>query len=118
MFCLLLMNCSLPFYTLIMPGARHSQARSTRNQVEKMVMINGIILFYLGIPFQVCNIFDIMGNILSTLESVSLLWAIGRMLRMFTQLKRNKRFDNFIMLVWVQGSPYHIVTWSHPVQEV
>ena len=23
---------------------------------------------------------------------------------MFTQLKRNKRFDNFIMLVWVQES--------------
>ena len=38
-------------------------------------------------------------------------------LRMFTQLKRNKRFDNFIMLVWVQGSPFHIAAGSHPVQE-
>ena len=32
------------------------------------------------------------------------------------QLKRNKRFDNFIMLVWVQGSPFHIAAGSHPVQ--
>ena len=43
---------------------------------------------------------------------------IGRMLRIFTQLKRNKRFDNFIMLVWVQGSPFHIAAGLHPVQEV
>ena len=42
---------------------------------------------------------------------------IGRKLRTFTQLKRNKRFDNFIMLVWVQGSPFHIAAGSHPVQE-
>ena len=42
---------------------------------------------------------------------------IGRTLRTFTQLKRNKRFDNFIMLVWVQGSPFHIAAGSHPVQE-
>ena len=41
----------------------------------------------------------------------------GRTLRKFTQLKRNKRFDNFIMLVWVQGSPFHIAAGSHPVQE-
>ena len=39
------------------------------------------------------------------------------MLRTFTQLKRNKRFDNFIMLVWVQGLPLHIAAESHPVQE-
>ena len=38
---------------------------------------------------------------------------IGRKLRKFTQLKRNKRFDNFIMLVWVQGSPFHIAAGSH-----
>ena len=32
--------------------------------------------------------------------------VVGRMLPKFTQLKKNKRFDNFIyMLVWVQGSP-------------
>ena len=31
--------------------------------------------------------------------------------------ERNKRFDNFIMLVWVQGSPFHIAAGSHPVQE-
>ena len=31
---------------------------------------------------------------------------IGRTLPKFTQLKRNKRFDNFIMLVWVQSSPF------------
>ena len=30
---------------------------------------------------------------------------------------RNNRFDNFIMLVWVQGSPFHIAAESHPVQE-
>ena len=43
---------------------------------------------------------------------------IGRTLRKFTQLKRNKRFDYFIMLVWVQGSLLHIAAGSHPVQEV
>ena len=43
--------------------------------------------------------------------------VIGQKLRKFTQLKRNKRFDNFIMLVWVQGSPFHIAAGSHPVQE-
>ena len=42
---------------------------------------------------------------------------LGRKLRKFTQLKRNKRFDNFIMLVWVQGSPLDIAAGSHPVQE-
>ena len=36
---------------------------------------------------------------------------------MLIQLKRNKRFDNFIMLAWVQGSPFHIATGSHPAQE-
>ena len=42
---------------------------------------------------------------------------LDRTLPKFTQLKRNKRFDNFIVLVWVQGSPFHIVDGSHPVQE-
>ena len=42
---------------------------------------------------------------------------IGRTLPKFTQLKRNKRFDNFIMLVWAQGSPFHIAARLHPVQE-
>ena len=42
---------------------------------------------------------------------------LGRTLPKFTQLKRNKRFDNFIMLVWVQGSPFHIDAVSHPVQK-
>ena len=42
---------------------------------------------------------------------------IGRTLAKFTQLKRNKRFDNFIMLVGVQGSLFHIAAGSHPVQE-
>ena len=42
---------------------------------------------------------------------------IGRTLARFTQLKRNKRFDNYIMLVWVQESLYHIAAGSHPVQE-
>ena len=42
---------------------------------------------------------------------------IGRPLAKFTQLKRNKRFDNFIMLVGVQGSLFHIAAGSHPVQE-
>ena len=43
--------------------------------------------------------------------------AIGRTLRKFTQLKRNERFDNFIMLVGVQGSLFYIAAGSHPVQE-
>ena len=42
---------------------------------------------------------------------------IGWTLRNFSQLKRNKRFYNFIMLVWVQGSPFHIAAGTHPVQE-
>ena len=42
---------------------------------------------------------------------------IGRKLRKYTQLKRNKRFDNFIMLVWIQKAPFHIAARSHPVQE-
>ena len=45
------------------------------------------------------------------------MFLLGRKLRKFTQLKRNKRFDNFIMLVWVQGSPFHIAAGSQPVQE-
>ena len=45
------------------------------------------------------------------------LMNIGRKLRKFTQLKRNKGFDNVIMLVWIQGSPFHIAAGSHPVQE-
>ena len=36
---------------------------------------------------------------------------------MFTQLKRNKRFDKLSMLVEVQGSPIYIAAGSHPVQE-
>ena len=43
--------------------------------------------------------------------------VLGRTLAKFTQLKRNKRFDNFIMLVGVQGSLFHIAARSHPVQE-
>ena len=35
----------------------------------------------------------------------------------FTQLKRNKRFDNFIMLVGAQGSLFHIAADSHPVRK-
>ena len=32
-------------------------------------------------------------------------------------MKRNKQFDNFIMLVWGQGLIFHIAARSHPVQE-
>ena len=45
---------------------------------------------------------------------------IGWMLPKYTQLKRlkrNKRFDNFIMLVWIQGSQFRVAAGSHPVQE-
>ena len=42
---------------------------------------------------------------------------LGRTLGKFTQLKRNKRFDIFIMLVGVQGSLFHIAAGSHPVQK-
>ena len=41
---------------------------------------------------------------------------LGQMLAKFNQLKRNKRF-NFILLVWVQGSLFHIAAGSHPVQK-
>ena len=41
----------------------------------------------------------------------------GQTLAKFNQLKRNKRFDNFIVLVWFQGSLCHIAAGSHPVQE-
>ena len=40
---------------------------------------------------------------------------IGRALGKFTQLKRSKWFDNFIMLVGVQGQLFHIAAGSHPV---
>ena len=33
------------------------------------------------------------------------------------KLKRNKRFDNSVKLVWIQGSLCHIAAGSHPVQE-
>ena len=42
---------------------------------------------------------------------------IGRTLAKFNQPKRNKRFDNFIMFVWVQESLFHIAVGSNPVQE-
>ena len=42
---------------------------------------------------------------------------IGWTPAVFNHLKRNKTFDHFIMLVWVQGSPFHIAAGSHPVQE-
>ena len=45
------------------------------------------------------------------------IWLLGRTLTKFNQLKRNKRFDNFIKLVWVQQSLFHIAAWSHPVHE-
>ena len=41
---------------------------------------------------------------------------LGQMLAKFNQLKRNKRLD-FILLVWVQGSLFHIAAGSHPVQK-
>ena len=43
--------------------------------------------------------------------------VLGRTLGKFTQLKRNKRFDNLIMLVGVQGSLFHVAAGTHPVQE-
>ena len=42
---------------------------------------------------------------------------LDRTLAKFTELKRNKRFDNFIIFVGVQGSLFHIAAGSHPVQE-
>ena len=49
-----------------------------------------------------------------TCSSSSLGRALRKFTGKFTQLKRNK---NFIMLVWVQGLPFHIAAGSHPVQE-
>ena len=37
---------------------------------------------------------------------------LGRTLAKFNQLKRNKRSDNLIMLVWVQVSLFHIAAGS------
>ena len=59
------------------------------------------------------TIFYFLSQVLQPLATL----LLGRTLPKFTQLKRNKRFDNFIMLVWVQGSPFHIAAGSHPVQE-
>ena len=45
---------------------------------------------------------------------------IGQKLRKGTKVysaQKKQRFDNFIMLVWVQGSPFHIAAGAHPVQE-
>ena len=42
---------------------------------------------------------------------------LGRTLAKFNQLKGNNTFDMFILLVWVQGSLFHIAAGSHPVQE-
>ena len=41
----------------------------------------------------------------------------ARTLAKFTQLKRNKSVDNFIMLVGFQRSLFHISAGSHPVQK-
>ena len=43
--------------------------------------------------------------------------VLGWTLAKFNELKRNKRFDNSIMLVWVQGSLFHIAARSHPVHK-
>ena len=42
---------------------------------------------------------------------------LDRTLAKFNQLKRNKRFDNRIMLIWLRGSLFHITAGSHPVQK-
>ena len=51
------------------------------------------------------------------LQVFEILSVIARTPAKFTQLKRNKRFDNSIMLVGVQGSLFHIAAVSHPVQK-
>ena len=77
-----------------------------------------------------------MFNIYTTINKYSLFWnfalvnlfkfvqfghpvanILGRTLANFNQLKRNKRFDNSIMLVWVKWSLIHIAARSHPVQK-
>ena len=57
-----------------------------------------------------------MNRVSTRIENLGFL-LIGRMLPRFTQLKRYKRFDGFIMLVWSKGSIFHIDAGSHPVQE-
>ena len=42
---------------------------------------------------------------------------IDRALARLIQLKRYTRSDDLIMLVWRQGSTFHIAAGSHPVQE-
>ena len=44
--------------------------------------------------------------------------VVGLELARFTQLKRDTRFDYFIMLVWCQDLIFHIAAGSHPVQEI
>ena len=49
-------------------------------------------------------------------STMSMKWepAIGLELAWFTQLKRHKRFDDFVILVWGQGSMFHIAALSLP----
>ena len=55
-----------------------------------------------------------MMNVMNVLSPLNL---VGRQRAQFIQLKRYTRFDNFIMLVWGQGSIFQIAAESHPVQE-
>ena len=40
----------------------------------------------------------------------------GLELARFTQLKRHTRFDDFVIMVWGQGSMFDIAVVSRPVQ--
>ena len=79
-------------------------------QVFTMPSISCVI--FIGTPSACTRPFDVAPQMVEGRCNL-----IGRTLAKFTQLKRNKRFDNFIMLVGIQGSLFHIAAGSHPVQE-
>ena len=51
-------------------------AKTTRNQVARMVVLNGLVFFLCQVPFQISNIYIYSNStILTKSEEVSLLWA-------------------------------------------
>ena len=65
------------------PGASKNmqlQAKTTRNQVARMVVLNGLVYFLCQIPFQIYNLYNYSNiNILTKSEEQNLAWS-GRLL--------------------------------------
>ena len=66
------------------PGASKDmqlQARTTRNQVARMVVLNGLVYFLCQVPFQIYNLYTYSNSsILSKNEEENLAWS-GRLLQ-------------------------------------